>query len=48
MDKSKYSVFNLSQSHKELFSKYITYLKHKEGTFIREVLSYIDDFKNEK
>ena len=48
MDKKKYSVFNLTQSHKELFSKYITYLKHKEGTFIREVLSYVDDFKEEK
>ena len=35
MDKNKFSVFNLSQSH-------------KEGTFIREVLSYVDDFKNEK
>ena len=48
MEKNKYSVFNLSQSHKELFSKYITYLKHKENTFIREVLSYVNDFKNEK
>ena len=28
--------------------KYITYLKHKEGTFIKEVSSYVDDFKNEK
>ena len=48
MDKKKYSAFNLTQSHKELFTKYITYLKHKEGTFIKEVLSYVDDFKNEK
>ena len=48
MKKNECSVFNLSESHKELFSKYITYLKHKEGTFIREVSSYVDDFKNEK
>ena len=48
MDKNKLNVFNLSQPHKELFSKYISYLKHKENTFIREVLSYVDDFKNEK
>ena len=48
MDKNKYNIFNLSQPHKELFSKYISYVKHKEGVFIREVLSYVDDFKNEK
>ena len=48
MDKKKYSVFNLTQTHKELFAKYITYLKNKENTFIKEVLSYVDDFKNEK
>jgi hypothetical protein len=48
MDKDKYSVFNLSKSHKELFTKYITYLKNKENTFIKEVLSYVEDFKNDK
>ena len=48
MEKDKYSVFNLSQSHKELFTKYLTYLKNKENTFIKEVLSYVEDFKNEK
>lgn len=48
MDKSKYSVFNLCQSHKELFTKYITYLKNKENTFIKEVISYVEDFKNDK
>ena len=48
MEKDKYNVFNLSKSHKELFTKYLTYLKNKENTFIKEVISYVNDFKNEK
>ncbi len=48
MERDKYSVFNLSKAHKELFTKYITYLKNKENTFIKEVISYVEDFKNEK
>ena len=48
MDKEKCSVFNLNQNHKELFTKYLTYLKNKENTFIKEVLSFVEDFKNEK
>ena len=48
MDKARFSVFNLSNSHKELFTKYLTYLKNKENTFIKEVISYVEDFKNEK
>ena len=44
----KFSAFNLTNSHKELFTKYLTYLKNKENTFIKEVLSYVKDFKNEK
>ena len=39
---------NLNKNHKELFTKYLTYLKNKENTFIKEVLSYVEDFKNEK
>ena len=48
MEKDKYSVFNLCKEHKELFTKYLTYLKNKENTFIKEVISYVEDFKNEK
>ena len=48
MSEDKYSVFNLNKNHKELFTKYLTYLKSKENTFRKEVLSYIEDFKNEK
>ena len=48
MSKDKYSVFNLNKNHKELFTKYLTYLKNKENTFIKEVISYVEDFKNEK
>ena len=48
MDKERYSVFNLNKGHKELFTKYLTYLKNKEYTFIKEVISYVEDFKNEK
>ena len=47
MDKNK-TVFDLSKSHKELFTKYVTYLKNKESTFIKEVISYVKDFKEEK
>ena len=48
MSREKHSVFNLNNSHKELFTKYLTYLKNKENTFIKEVISYVEDFKNEK
>ena len=44
----KFNAFNLTNSHKELFTKYLIYLKNKENTFIKEVLSYVEDFKNEK
>ena len=47
-DKSKYSVFNLNQVHKELFTRYIKYVKTKENSFIREICSYVDDFSQEK
>lgn len=46
--KSKYSVFNLNQVHKELFTKYITYIKNKQNSFIKEILSDIEDFKEDK
>lgn len=48
MNKNKYNVFNLSKPQKELFTKYLTYLKNKENTFIKEVISYVEDFKNDK
>jgi len=43
-DKEKYNVFNLNSLHKELFTKYITFIKNKQNKFIKEVNSYIDDF----
>lgn len=46
--KEKYSVFNLNQSHKELFTKYLSYVKNKQNSFIKEILSEIDDFKEDK
>ena len=48
MEQEKYSVFNLNKPHKELFTKYLTYLKNKENTFTKEVISYVEDFKSEK
>ena len=43
-NKETYNVFNLNPLHKELFTKYITFIKNKQNKFIKEVNNYIEDF----
>ena len=43
-NKETYNVFNLNSLHKELFTKYITFIKNKQNKFIKEVNNYIEDF----
>ena len=44
----KYNIFDLSESHKNLLGKYLTFFKLKQDKFIREVKGTVDDFKDQK
>lgn len=44
----KYNVFDLSEEHKNLLGKYLSFFKSKQDKFIREVKCTVDDFKEQK
>jgi hypothetical protein len=42
----KYNIFELTENHKNLLTKYITFFKSKEEKFIKEIKHTINDFKD--
>lgn len=42
------TAFDLNELHKALFTKYISFMKQKERSFINEVATSVIDFKKDK
>jgi len=45
---NNYNIFDLTDSHKNLIAKYLTFFKSKQDKFVKEVKFSIDDFKDQK
>jgi hypothetical protein len=44
----KYDIFELTESHKVLLTKYINFFKSKQDKFVKEIKYTINDFKENK
>jgi hypothetical protein len=44
----KYNVFELSENHKNLLTKYISFFKTKQDKFVKEIKLTFNDFKEAK
>jgi hypothetical protein len=42
----KYNIFELTENHKNLLTKFISFFKGKEEKFIKEIKHTINDFKD--
>jgi hypothetical protein len=42
------NIFDLSEDHKTLLGKYLTFFKSKQDKFIREIKLAVEDFQEEK
>jgi hypothetical protein len=45
---AQYSVFDLTENHKALLGKYLTFFKLKQEKFIKEIKLSVEDFKDAK